>query len=117
MNKQNPNSIKNPKLAQVPKTPQMNDRDFANDALATEKYMTSAYSMALNEASHQDLYQALSTIANETQDCQRNLYNLMFQKGWYGIEQEAGQKIQNSIQQFDQYLQQQSPYTGGGMVQ
>lgn len=112
MNKKDPNSIKNPK-AQVQKTPQMDDRDFANDALATEKYMTSSYSMALHEASHQDLYQTISTIFNETQDCQRDLYNLMFQKGWYGIQQETPQKIQNSIQQFTKYQQQQSPYAGG----
>jgi spore coat protein CotF len=116
MNKKNPNSIKNPKT-QIQKTPLMNDRDFANDALTTEKYMTSSYSIAMNEASHQDLYQTLATIHQETQDCQRNLYNIMFKNGWYGIEQESSQKIQNSVQQFGNYLQQQSPYSSGNMTQ
>ena len=40
----------------------MNDRDFSNDLLATEKYMTDAYNTFLNEASHQALYQDVLTI-------------------------------------------------------
>ncbi len=52
MNQQNQsNKIQNPAV-QIEKTPQMNDRDFTNDMLATEKYITDAYSTALNEASH-----------------------------------------------------------------
>ena len=35
----------------------MNERDFTNDLLSTEKYMTDSYSTFLNEASHQALYQ------------------------------------------------------------
>lgn len=88
----------------------MNDRDFANDMLATEKYMTDSYSTALNEASHQDLYQDLSSIFNETQQCQRTLYTLMFQKGWYKLEAEQAQKIQQSHQQFTNYTTTQFPY-------
>ena len=84
----NPSSskIQNPETS-VPKTPQMNERDFLNDQLTTEKYMTSSYNIALNEASNQALYQDRSTIFKETQDCQRNLYNLMFKNGWYSVEQ------------------------------
>ncbi len=50
-NSQNQNKIGNPET-QVPKTPQMNDRDFINELLATEKYMTDSYSTALNEMSN-----------------------------------------------------------------
>ena len=35
----------------------MNDRDFINDLLSTEKYMTDGYNTFLNEASHEALYQ------------------------------------------------------------
>lgn len=100
--------IQNPETS-VPKTPEMNERDFLNDQLATEKYMTSSYSTALNEASNQALYQDLATIFKETQDCQRNLYNLMFQNGWYAVEQEQQQKVQQSYQQFTGYKS-QLPY-------
>ncbi|MBU8906628.1 spore coat protein [Desertibacillus haloalkaliphilus] len=101
--------IENPQT-QVPKSPQMNDRDFINDQLSTEKYMTSSYSVAMNEASHEGLYRDIATIANETQDCQRNLFNLMFKKGWYSFEAEPQQKLNQSYQQFSGYNN-QFPYS------
>ncbi|WP_082233470.1 spore coat protein [Halobacillus massiliensis] len=100
--------LQNPETA-VPKTPQMNERDFVNDCLSTEKYMTNAYSVALNEASNQQFYQDLATIFKETQDCQRNLYNLMFKNGWYALETADETKLQNSYQQFSGYKN-QLPY-------
>jgi spore coat protein CotF len=104
----NQNQIQNPET-QVPKTPQMNDRDFLNDMLTTEKYMTSAYSIFLHEASHQQLYQDMMNIFTETQNCQRELYNLMFKKGWYKLEAADPQKLQQSYQQFQGYTN-QFPY-------
>ena len=100
--------IQNPSTS-VPKTPQMNDRDFINDCLMTEKYLTTSYSVALHEMSHQALYQDVTTIFQETEKCQRDLYNLMFQKGWYGVEAESPQKLQQSYQKFSQYASQQFP--------
>ena len=104
----NQHSIQNPE-SQVPKTPQMNDRDFTNDMLSTEKYMTDAYSTALNEASNELLYQDLLSIFTETQNMQRELYDLMFQKGWYKLEAAEQQKLQQSYQQFKGYNN-QFPY-------
>ncbi|HEO8420996.1 spore coat protein [Niallia sp. FSL W8-0635] len=104
----NQQSIQNPE-AQVPKTPQMNDRDFTNDMLATEKYLTDSYSTALNEASNEPLYQDLLSIFTETQNMQRELYDLMFQKGWYKLEAVDQQKLQQSYQQFKGYSN-QFPY-------
>ncbi|WP_079526978.1 MULTISPECIES: spore coat protein [Halobacillus] len=110
MNQNQPsNKIQNPETS-VPKTPQMNERDFINDQLTTEKYMTGSYSVALNEASNETLYQDLSTIFKETQDCQRNLYNLMFKNGWYAVEQAEQTKVQQSYQQFNGYKT-QFPYS------
>jgi spore coat protein CotF len=94
---------------QVPKTPQMNERDFLNDVLATEKYMTTSYSVFLHEASHQQLYEDMLTIFTETQNCQRELYNLMFRKGWYKLEPADQQKLEQSYQQFQGYTN-QFPY-------
>jgi spore coat protein CotF len=102
------NKIKNPET-QIAKTPQMNDRDFINDCLMTEKYLTSSYSVAVHEMSHQDLYRDVLSIYEETEQCQRELYNLMFKKGWYGLEAEDPQKLQQTYQQFQQYQTQQFP--------
>jgi len=96
------NKIQNPST-HVPKTPEMNDRDFINDCLTTEKYLTSSYSVALHEMSHQALYQDLMTLFNETEKCQRDMYDLMFKKGWYSVNAESPQTIQQTYQQFTQY--------------
>ncbi len=107
MNQQN--KIQNP-ATQIPKTPQMNDRDFINDMLSTEKYLTSGYNVFLNEASHEKLYQDILQIFTETQNCQRELFNLMFKKGWYGFEAADQQTLQQDYQQFQGY-QNQFPYS------
>ncbi|SDH61314.1 Coat F domain-containing protein [Alteribacillus persepolensis] len=96
------NKIQNPKT-EVPQTPEMNDRDFLNDMLTTEKYMTDSYSTAMNEASHQDLYNDISLIFSETQNVQRDLFNLMFKKGWYSFEAADQQTISQTYQQFTGY--------------
>lgn len=105
--------IQNPET-QVPKTPQMSDRDFINDILTTEKYMTSSYTTALNEASHQALYDDIQKICNETHLCQRDLFNLMFKKGWYSFDAESQQTLTQSHEQFTGYKNQfpshQSPH-------
>lgn len=103
--------IKNPKT-QVPQTPQMTDRDYINDMLTTEKHMTGSYSVALNEASHQALYSDLQQIFTETQQCQRDLFNLMFEKGWYSFDAEQQQSLNQSYQQYSGY-QSQMPYSQG----
>ena len=100
--------IQNPKT-QVPESPQMSDRDLINDQLATEKYMTDSYSTALNEASHEALYRDIHAIFNETQDCQRQLFNTMFKKGWYSFDAVDQQQLQQSYQQFTGYSN-QFPY-------
>lgn len=112
MMNQNQQKIKNPKT-QVPNTPQMNERDFINDLLATEKYLTTSYSMALHEASHAGLYQDVLNIFTETQNCQRDIYELMFKKGWYAVEAADQQKLQQSYQQFQGYTNQLQ--TGGNL--
>ncbi|WNS74871.1 spore coat protein [Bacillus sp. DTU_2020_1000418_1_SI_GHA_SEK_038] len=105
---QNQNSIQNPET-QISKTPKMNERDFANDLLSTEKYMTASYCTYLNEASHQSLYQDVLNIFTETQNQQRELYNLMFRNGWYKLEAADQQKMQQTYQQFQGYTN-QLPY-------
>lgn len=102
--------IQNPKT-QTPETPQMSDRDFINDCLSMEKYMTASYSTAMNEASHEQLYKDVNQIFNETQDCQRQLFNLMFEKGWYSFDAADQQQLTQKYQQFSGYSN-QFPYGG-----
>lgn len=106
-------TIQNPET-QISKTPQMNERDFTNDLLSTEKHITDSYSTFLNEASHEALYQDMLSIYTEAQNEQRNLFNLMFQKGWYKLEPADTQQLQQKYQQFQGYSN-QFPY--GGQLQ
>lgn len=110
---QNNNIIANPKPPGEPqvKGPQMNDRDFINDGLATCKYLTDSLTIAVREASHQQLHADFVQILDETHQCARNLYDTMFQKGWYKLEAAEQQKLQQAFQQFSGYSS-QFPYKG-----
>ncbi|MFC4767853.1 spore coat protein [Effusibacillus consociatus] len=110
-NQQQMNQIKNPKPANEPqvKGPQMNDRDRLNDILAMEKYLTDSLNVAARESSHDSLHQTMMTCLTETHQCQRDIFNKMFQKGWYNLEAEEQQKLTQTYQQFSQYSS-QFPY-------
>ncbi|KYD08854.1 hypothetical protein B4102_1861 [Heyndrickxia sporothermodurans] len=105
---QNQQKIQNQQTP-VPESPRMSDRDLVNDLLSMEKYLTASYNNAMNEASHEALYQDLLSVFTETQNEQRELYNLMFQNGWYKLEAAEQQKVQQSLQQHQGYSN-QFPY-------
>ncbi|HEY8341464.1 MAG TPA: spore coat protein [Calditerricola sp.] len=108
--------IANPKPPGEPqvKGPQMNDRDRANDVLATEKYLCHNYTMMAIESSHHRLHQDVLAILNETHQCQRRLFNLMFEKGWYKLEAAPASEVQNAYQQFAGYRTQFPLLSAGG---
>lgn len=108
---QNNNQIANPSTGQLPKVkgPEMNDRDFVNDGLSTCKYITDSLNIAVREASHEQLYNDLLQILQETHRSSREFYNLMFRKGWYKLEAVEQQKIDQAYQQFRNYST-QFPY-------
>lgn len=89
--------------------PQMSDRDFINDILSTEKYLTNSYNTAVNEASIEELYQLQMKHLNDTHQAARELYLLMQQKGWYQVEPAENQKISQKAAQFAEYRS-QFPY-------
>jgi spore coat protein CotF len=106
------NQIANPKPGNEPqvKGPEMNDRDRLNDILAGEKYLTDSLNVAAREASHDSLSLDLRQILTETLQAQRDLFVLMFQKGWYKLEAEDQPKLDQAYQQFSNYSS-QFPYT------
>jgi len=108
---QQQNKIKNPQtnLAQG-KGPQINDRDNLNLALAQEKYITDNFNVFVREASHRQLHTDVMRIFIETHAMTRELFNLMFRKGWYTLEGEQKQKLAQSYQKFQGYSN-QFPYS------
>lgn len=110
-NQQQNKQIANPQTGELPKvkTPEMNDRDFVNDGLATCKYLTDSLNIAVREASHNQLYSDLLQMLEETHQSARQLYTLMFKHGWYKLEAEDQKKIDQAYQQFSNYSS-QFPY-------
>lgn len=119
-NQQNPgqqqSKIKNPKSNIVPqvKSPEMNDRDFVNDILANEKYLTDGLNVFAREASHEELYNDIKTILVETHDCERDLFNVMFEEGFYSLTAANRKEVETAQQQFNNYLNSQDPYVHKG---
>lgn len=98
-------TIKNPS-AQVPETPELNDRDLITDALSTEKHLCNSYATAMHEASHDAYYQVISGIFEDTSKQQRKFYDLMFQHGWYSLTPAQSAEIKQAEQQFSNSKQQ-----------
>lgn len=76
---------KSPNEPQV-KGPEMNDRDFINDILTQEKYLTFGFNTGLNEMQNPQLHQTIQQILNDAHQSQMKLFDLMFQKGWYKMK-------------------------------
>lgn len=99
------NKISNPKT-EVPETKEMNDKDYITTVLTIEKAMVKDYAVALTEASNNDLYEDYCDMFNDVSDLQREIYNLMFKKGWYCLEQSDQNKITKKLNMIEQEFQQ-----------
>ncbi len=98
------NIIQNQEI-EIPKTREMNDRDYLNDILETEKNMSINMTTSLNEASNEKLYDELFDIFKDIKNTQRTLYECMFKKGWYSLEKAEEQKITQTYNKLEQKYQ------------
>ncbi|MBQ2946640.1 MAG: spore coat protein [Bacilli bacterium] len=95
------NSISNPKT-EVPKGTSINDKDYMNSLLGTLKEMVKNYAVALTEVSNETLYKEFKNMFDEYTNLQREVYEVMFRKGWYTIEVAEQQKLDNKHQILNQ---------------
>lgn len=95
--------VSNPK-EKVPSGIEMNDMDYLNVLLTIEKNMSNNYSIALNEASNDYLYEDYFNLFEDTKDMGRDIYNLMFEKGWYSLEKAESKKIDEKISSLKKQL-------------
>jgi spore coat protein CotF len=100
-----------PQTGQLPqvKGPEFNDRDRMNDMLSYEKYLTSAYNTGLNEMQMPKLHKDIQAILNEVHEAQFQLFELMFQKGWYKLKVADQQEKTEAFTQFNGYKSQFPP--------
>ena len=57
------------------------------------KEMTKNYTTSMTEASNESLHKSFHSIFEELMKLQREVYELMFRKGWYAQELAEQQKI------------------------
>lgn len=91
---------------QVPETKQMNDKDYISTMLEIEKAMVKDYAVVLTEASNEELYNDYHDMFDDVSDMQREIYNMMFKKGWYSIETAQDTKIDEKLNMLEQELPQ-----------
>lgn len=91
-----PEKCQNPKT-EVLETKELNDCDYLNEILACEKNMSVNLTYALNEASNRKLFEEIFTIFEDVKMAQRDLYNMAFKNGWYSLEKEASEKINEKV--------------------
>lgn len=99
------NKISNTKV-EVPTTNKMNDKDCLGAILEVEKSIVKNYSVCLTEASNEDLYSDYRDMFDDASDMQRQIYNMMFKKGWYSIETAEETKIDEKLGMLEQELPQ-----------
>ena len=86
------NEIKNEKV-QVPNGIEMNDKDYLNSLLSCLKEMTKNFATAMTEASNDHLYEKYEEMFEDVSEMQREVYEIMFQNGWYVLEKADTNKI------------------------
>lgn len=95
------NKISNPKV-EVPKGMALNDKDYISSLLSCLKDMVKNYTIAMTEASNEELYNSHKETFLNIISLQREVYELMFRKGWYVLEKAEGQKIDQKYQTLSQ---------------
>lgn len=98
------NQICNPKV-EVPTGISCNDKDYLNSLLSCLKEMSKNYVMAMTEASNESLYEKYKQVFFTLTNLQREVYELMFRKGWYVLEKAEAQKINQKSQMLSQEYQ------------
>ena len=86
------NKVQNPKI-ELDSSIEMNDENYLNDILETEKNMSVNFTYALNEASNETLFNEIYEMFKQIKASQRNLFVLCFRKGFYTLEKAETNKI------------------------
>ena len=97
----NNNQISNPKV-EVPTGISLNDKDYISSLLSTLKQLVKDYAVILTEVSNETLYNEYKEMFNTYSSLQREVYELMFRKGWYVLEKSDANKISNKYQTLNQ---------------
>lgn len=96
-----PKEIKNKKADLFPDEIAFNDRDILEDTLITLKQVSHTLDTAKSEASNKDLITSYDTLSKSMFNTIRDVFNLMFEKGWYTLEEVDTSKIKKAYDKFN----------------
>ena len=95
------NQIANTKV-EVPKGIVLNEKDYMTCLLSTLKEMSKGYVVAMTEASNESLYEIYFNAFTTISSLQREVFGIMFRKGWYVLEKSDINKINTKYQTLSQ---------------
>ena len=82
----------------------LNDKDYISELLTCLKSMEKNMTVAKTEASNENLYTNYQNIYEDISSLQRETYELMFQNGWYELEQAETNTINKKYTMLNQDL-------------
>ena len=91
------NQISNTKV-EVPTGITLNEKDYITCLLTTLKEMSKNYVVAMTEASNESLFNVYRETLEKVSELQRDVYEIMFRKGWYILEKSDTNKINTKYQ-------------------
>lgn len=77
----------------VPSGKALNDKDYMNSLLSGLKELVKNYAVVLTEASNEILYKKYKEMFDVYADMQRCVFEAMFRRGWYKLEEAPKDKI------------------------
>ena len=94
-----------PKPANEPQVigPEFSDQDRITDILSMEKHLSLSYPVGLNEMQNPKLREVVKQILTDTQTTQAQIFDLMFEKGWYKMKVAEKQEVEAAKTQFTNY--------------
>ena len=92
------------KETKVETTKRMNDRDFLNDILSSEKEITVNTATALTEASNLKLRSEILEFFDTVEQIQSEAYELAWNNGWYTLEESPKTKISEKAKSMQKKL-------------
>ena len=81
---------------------ELNDKDYINDLLTTLKCMVKDYTVALTEASNEELFSKYKEMYDKLLNLQRETFETMFRCGFYKSEEADATKITEKYQTLSQ---------------
>ena len=91
------------------------DKTMCSDCLVSQKFVACAYNTAITECANDSLRRDFMSIYQDEQSHLKNIWNIMYSKGWYQVNMATDQEVSQLQQRMQQeYGQAQQMMAGMG---